>query len=362
MILVWIYLSLFFLLQVLALCALFIRVTKAREPQLWPKVSIWVAARNEEENILRCLKSLEALDYPEGQLEVWIGNDQSEDRTAERVREFIEGKPRFHLLDIQTQMGKAEKKANVLAHLAHASSGDYFLVCDADIRVKPSWAKALVSDLVQGTGVVSGTTLIEGNRFFASMQRYDWLYFMGLLQSAARLGIPCTAVGNNMGFSREAYFATGGYEAIDFSITEDFKLFTEILKRGYAWKNRCDAESVSFSAPVPNLPVLLSQRKRWLEGGRELPVYWKLTLLLYGLFNPLMILLLFLHWKIALVALVARMLLQSANLVRVHSLIGEKPSVRDIVLYDGYGIVITLLSSLNFLLPGNKEWKARKYT
>ena len=47
----------------------------------WPKVSVLVPARDEEEGLEAACQSLLAMDYPN--LEVLLINDRSEDRTAE---------------------------------------------------------------------------------------------------------------------------------------------------------------------------------------------------------------------------------------------------------------------------------------
>src|SRR5690606_31089619 len=60
-----------------------------------PTATIIVAARNEEEKILRTLSSLDKLEYPEGKLQILIVDDQSTDSTGKIIDEFINGKPRF---------------------------------------------------------------------------------------------------------------------------------------------------------------------------------------------------------------------------------------------------------------------------
>ena len=47
----------------------------------YPFVSILIAARNEEKNILSCLTALSRLNYPKDKYEVLVGNDGSEDNT-----------------------------------------------------------------------------------------------------------------------------------------------------------------------------------------------------------------------------------------------------------------------------------------
>src|SRR5512143_3406751 len=53
-----------------------------------PSVSIIIAARNEEENIGRCLRSMCNLTYPREKLEILVVDDRSTDRTGEIVRGF----------------------------------------------------------------------------------------------------------------------------------------------------------------------------------------------------------------------------------------------------------------------------------
>ena len=53
------------------------------------RISVVVAARNEEKTIVTLLDSLEEQDYPKDLLEVIIVNDNSTDRTPIVVSEFI---------------------------------------------------------------------------------------------------------------------------------------------------------------------------------------------------------------------------------------------------------------------------------
>ena len=52
----------------------------------WPSISIMVAARNEEENIEDCLRSLLNVDYPLSKLEILVGDDGSTDQTFKKVQ------------------------------------------------------------------------------------------------------------------------------------------------------------------------------------------------------------------------------------------------------------------------------------
>jgi len=88
------YFVLYFLLF-LALLALLVFNRKHYAAQLthYPRVSILIAARNEERYILHCLRAIERLDYPKEQLEVLVGDDGSTDKTRALVEDFIRDKP-----------------------------------------------------------------------------------------------------------------------------------------------------------------------------------------------------------------------------------------------------------------------------
>ena len=54
-----------------------------------PSVSVIVAARNEEENILKCMKSLDKLEYPEDKLQIILVDDRSTDKTENIIENFM---------------------------------------------------------------------------------------------------------------------------------------------------------------------------------------------------------------------------------------------------------------------------------
>ncbi|HEX8529382.1 MAG TPA: glycosyltransferase, partial [Cytophagales bacterium] len=195
-------------------------------------VSILIAARNEEANILACLEAVAQLDWPAGHLEVWIGNDGSEDRTGELTAAFIGDKPHFHLLDVTDRVGAARGKSNVLAQLAMRATGEYLFFTDADVRVPPTWIKSMLAARERRVGLVNGVTLVAGEGLAARLQAIEWVYAISLMRRFAERKMPITAMGNNMMTTREAYHATGGYQHLPFSITEDYQLFRCILAKG----------------------------------------------------------------------------------------------------------------------------------
>jgi cellulose synthase/poly-beta-1,6-N-acetylglucosamine synthase-like glycosyltransferase len=327
-----------------------------------PFISILVAARNEEQNIVHCLQSLCELDYPASNIEIWVGNDASEDSTKEVVAAFAKHKSNIKVVDITENLGKAKGKANVLAHLAIKAKGDYFLTTDADIIVNSQWAKELIAHFTEPKmGIVSGTTLVHGSAFWARLQGIDWLYFMGILKGFDKVGLHCTAVGNNMAIKKEAYQSVGGYEELDFSITEDYKLYKEVRRKGWNTINILTQNSLNISQPVTGFLQLMHQRKRWLMGARELPLYWWGLFAVLGLLLPAIIVLAFYNPILALKLYSIKMVVQTLFVLYLQHKLGIRQNVFLALLYDVYANCIALSTQLFYVLPISIQWKKRKY-
>ncbi|MEN9511528.1 MAG: hypothetical protein RLZZ370_1347 [Bacteroidota bacterium] len=353
----------YLMVQVLQLLVLYrYRSNMQPEPETWPEITLMVSARNEEAHIIACLEALHALDYPQELLHVLVGNDQSTDRTAELVTAFIADKPQFKLLHIQDTELPLKAKARVMAQLDPHAKGTFYLITDADVQVPPSWAKGLLRRFTPETGVVSGTTMVRGPGLPAKNQEIDWAYFMGLLNIISYSGVPATAVGNNMAVRAKAYWETGGYAAIRFSITEDYKLYQEICRHGWKWDNVMAPDVLAFTEAVPSRVALLHQRKRWLSGGTELPWYWWILFGVFGLFYVCVPLLFFIHTTTALLFWMLKWILQGIQIQRIYALLGlSAPTLVQLLRYELYLSLLTPATALFFLLPLPTNWKGRLY-
>ncbi|WP_375418399.1 glycosyltransferase [uncultured Hymenobacter sp.] len=333
------------------------RAHQAGQP---PQVSILVAARNEEASIERCLRSLAALNYPAGQLEILIADDHSTDHTAAVVRAFIRDKPQFQLLSVRHDLGSARGKSNALAYLCRAATTDYFLFTDADMALRPDWVTAMLAAATPGVGIVTGITTAGGG-LFGRLQGLDWLFGLRLIHLLAEAGLPGSSVGNNMLVVRAAYSDVGGFEALPFSTNEDLQLFRHIVDRGWRFRNLCQPAVLGVSEPQPTVAALLQQRKRWMKGGARLPWYLSGLFGLYGVFYavlfwpdllPLGPLLLIYGGKVA---------LQTLFLASALRQVGHRERLGVLLLYEPYLCLMSLSVLAYALWPSPVEWKQRRY-
>ncbi|MDZ4759404.1 MAG: glycosyltransferase [Bacteroidota bacterium] len=353
-------------LQVLFLVSVFLMENvKPKTQNHEPFISILIAARNEEKSISYCLQSIIEMDYPPNKMELLIGNDNSTDNTAKLVQEIIaqnNDKFTIKLYHISEQMGKAKAKANVLAELAHHAHGEYFFVTDADIVVNKNWAKTILNSFTNKIGIVSGTTIIKNKpQRRTTLQKYDWLYFSSLLKAISNLGIPVTAVGNNMAVKREAYFATGGYENINFSVTEDLALYNAVRKQGYDSLNLMDRGSLNFTNPTTHIQTLFNQRKRWLKGANDLNIIAKLILFYHGLYPFMLLFFCIINWKLGILFLCIKYMIQNIHIIALSKYLKQPCNYIQLLVYEFLQIFFNLTLAIYYILPIKYLWKGREY-
>lgn len=112
------------------------------------KVSVVVVARNEEQRIERCLRSLLEQSYPTGNYEIIVVDGGSGDGTWRIVKEF----PVRLVVDKYGTLGHQRNTG------VYMSKGEYVAFIDADCQAGPDWLKQFVDNLDNSSQVVSAIT------------------------------------------------------------------------------------------------------------------------------------------------------------------------------------------------------------
>ncbi|KAA6432741.1 glycosyltransferase [Dyadobacter flavalbus] len=325
------------------------------------QISVLVAARNEEKNIERCLKSLHELEFSKTNIEFIIGDDDSDDQTAEIIKRYIADKPNFIYQKITETLPGLKGKANVLEQLAHTAKGHFFFFCDADIAVPSTWVRAMLAHFRKKTGVVVGVTRMKKSHLLADFISMEWLYVLSTIRLAAIKKIPITGMGNNMAVTREAYFAIGGYAAIGFSVVEDYTLFMAIVRKGYDFDVAFNRKILNISEPVNTWSELLRQRKRWIHGVME--SFWatRLTVVVSACLVPAFLILMFWNPELSQKLLLVHYMLITGAALTTISILKQKDLVAIAVLFWFYMVSISVLMLVIYLLPGKTVWKGREY-
>ncbi|MCD4824300.1 MAG: glycosyltransferase [Phycisphaerae bacterium] len=201
-----------------------------------PKLSVVVAAKDEEANIASCVKSLLGQDYPN--LELIVVDDRSEDKTAEIVRQIAAGDSRLKLLQItelpEGWCGKNHAMQNGLAKI----TSDWLCMTDADCTFDSPKTLSLAMEfaLHKQTDMLSLLPTLTMGGFW---ERFLLPICGGVLMiwfPPHRVNNPkrpeAYANGMFMLMRREAYQAIGTHEAIKGSLIEDMDLARKIKTSG----------------------------------------------------------------------------------------------------------------------------------
>lgn len=123
-----------------------------------PTVSLLVSMRNEASYIERCLASIFAQDYSTEQMEVWVLDGESTDRSWQIVERLFEGRPNCHLLPNP----KITQAAGWNMGIAQAT-GDIIGIVSAHAELAPDYVSTAVETLQRtGADMVGGPMRADG--------------------------------------------------------------------------------------------------------------------------------------------------------------------------------------------------------
>ncbi len=328
----------------------------------FPKASVIVAARNEEENILRCLESLDKLIYPENKLEIIIVDDNSTDKTGELIDNFISGKARFKKIVTKKEIGGLKGKTNALANAIDISTGDIILTTDADCSVNPKWAYTTASFYQENVAIVNGFTSQISNNNFSGMQSIDFIYLLIVASGTVNLGKPISCIGNNMSYRKSAYLEVGGYENLPFSVTEDSNLLLAISRlKKYKIIYPLEKDALVTSIACPNFKALYRQKKRWAIGGINVPKRGHL-LMVFAFVTNLMVLLTPIFFSPTWISFVLlKLLIDFLLLYPVHKYLEIEKDLKYFFGFELYYIIYVLVLPFSILFSRKVIWKERRY-
>lgn len=131
------------------------------------KLSILVPVYNEAATFDLALKRILDVDYP-CDVEVVIVDDGSRDGTAEILDAISDERVSVHRHPLNRGKGAAIRTA------AAQATGDYLVICDADLEYSPGDIPALLEPVLNGE-----SELVYGTRTFSSHTSYSLWYVLG---------------------------------------------------------------------------------------------------------------------------------------------------------------------------------------
>ncbi|MDZ7624425.1 MAG: glycosyltransferase [Ignavibacteriaceae bacterium] len=232
-------------------------------------ISIVIPFRNEEENILANLKSIEAQFYPTEKFEVIYVDDSSEDNSLELLKKNIK-KNNIRAISVPDDFSKNAHKKRAVRYGIENAKGMIIVTTDADCVHDEEWLKSLMQSFDPVTGFVSGPVEFEtDDGLFSEFQKLE---FAGLVLCGAGLigsGHPTICNAANIAYRKKVFDEVGGFkDQMNLSSGDDELLMQKIAKDSdFKVKFCIDKNAIVKTSANKTISDFYQQRKRWASKG-----------------------------------------------------------------------------------------------
>ncbi|MDP9147968.1 MAG: glycosyltransferase [Acidobacteriota bacterium] len=226
--------------------------------QTFPRISLLFAARDEEEKLPAALDTLAKLDYPN--LEIIGVDDRSQDATGQILDDFAATNPTFRAIRVRELPADWLGKPHALQQAYEASSGEWLLFTDADVRFAP--------DVLRRAVIMAMERKLDHLTLFGDVEMVGFwetvlITFFGMAFQLATNpnGISNPKSQSYMGVGafqlvkRNAYEASGTHKRLAMEVIDDMKLGKIVKQAGF-----CSGAGIAQDALVV----------RWHAGVRNL--------------------------------------------------------------------------------------------
>ena len=252
------------------------------------KVSVLIAARNEEKNIEKLLESLKKQSFPKELFEVIIVNDHSIDNTDEIINDFINKNK-----ELDVKLLKAEKKGkkHAISQALHSAINELVIVTDADCVLNDLWIESIVGFYQEEKCkmILAPVLLSPAENLFEKMQVLEHLSLIGSTAGSASIGFPVMCNGANMAYERKAALEVEKFRK-DFDIPSGDDMFLlEQFVKCYGHNNvkfLLSKSAVVKTKTCKTIKDFIRQRRRWVSKTKSY-TSWKVivTALIVLFFN-----------------------------------------------------------------------------
>ncbi len=190
------------------------------------KVTMVIAAHNEERVIEEKIRNCFDLEFPRKNLEILIGSDASTDKTNSIIARYA---PDVKLFAFKQRGGKAA----VLNQLVPRAHGDILVFCDANTMLLRNALQKLLAHFEDPSiGCVCGRLILHdaGNSALGIGESIYWNLESEIKKLEGKLGIVIGANGGIYAIRRELFERI----PVEKTVMDDFFVTTRVLKSGKA--------------------------------------------------------------------------------------------------------------------------------
>ncbi|SES10689.1 glycosyltransferase [Pedobacter rhizosphaerae] len=196
------------------------------------KVSILIPARNEEDDILALLRSIQKQDYQN--YEVIVLDDDSEDSTYTLVANFCKDNLAFRIVKGKPLPKDWLGKNYACKQLADLATGKYLLFVDADETIERGLINALINRMEIGrlsllSIFTQQRTISLGEKLTVPLMHFILLNLLPLrLVKLSKNPAFAAASGQCMFFDAENYHLNQWHERVKLKVVEDVEIMKQV--------------------------------------------------------------------------------------------------------------------------------------
>lgn len=229
------------------------------------KVTVLIAARDEEDNIAETIDDLLAQDYPRELTEIIIVDDHSTDNTAGIILSYANRGIKLLQLKADQALNSYKKKA--ITEAIARSTGDLLVATDADCRMDSKWLSTVVGyyETYNPVMISSPVTYFHEKTFFERLQTLEFSFLIGIGAAFIGNGHASTCNGANLAYRKDVFYEVGGFKGIDNLASGDDELLLQKVAKVYPGRIGFlkDREAIVYTYAKPNLSSFIQQRRRW---------------------------------------------------------------------------------------------------
>jgi glycosyltransferase involved in cell wall biosynthesis len=247
-------------------------------------ISVLIPARNEATGIGTALNSI--LKTTHGAVELLVLDDHSEDDTAAIVKEFAQGDPRVLLYKSVDLPEGWNGKQHACWQLANKATSDMLLFLDADVILSPDALTRLIAeqrskDCALLSGFPNQILGTWSEQMLIPMMHFLLLGYLPLHQMRKKPD-PAFAAGCGQLIlsERNAYFASGGHQAIAGSRHDGIQLPRSFRRHGFRTDLFDASDIASCRMYRSRQEVMRGLLKNATEGIANVKLIFVFTLLL----------------------------------------------------------------------------------
>ncbi|MDC3336647.1 glycosyltransferase [Flavobacteriales bacterium] len=277
-------------------------------------VSVIIAARNEEKNLIANLPKIFDQDYPE--FEVIVVNDRSWDDTADILDAFKRRYDNLHVVNISESANYSHSKKFALTLGIKGAKYENLLFTDADCHpVSNKWITKMSRSFMRKSLILGYSPYQKKKGLLNKLIRFDTVQIGIQYLSFALAGIPYMGVGRNMSYNKELFFSVGGFKSHYHVASGDDDLFVNEVADHVKVSIVFEPDSQMMSLPELNYTDWCNQKRRHFTTAKHyrskhkflLSLFPASFLLLVASFIPL---LLTQYWMMAIIGIAIRLLVQ----------------------------------------------------